>query len=164
MFKCLHAKKGFTLIELMIVVAIIGILATIAIPNFLEYQAKSKQSEAKVNLGAIGTCAVAYFGEYNSYKPVDASGADIPPADDRGDNPLAWTVTGNTRYSYYYDGQVYYAATVGVGANPADGAASFANQTGFMTVASGDVAKNVPGSDEWTYTSKRGLDNPKKGI
>ncbi|WP_414645174.1 type IV pilin protein, partial [Candidatus Deferrimicrobium sp.] len=48
-------KKGFTLIELMIVVAIIGILAAIAIPNFLRFQAKSKQSEAKTNLGGIFT-------------------------------------------------------------------------------------------------------------
>ena len=67
MFKKLHDNKGFTLIELMIVVAIIGILAAIAIPNFLKYQAKSKQSEAKTNLKGIFTSETAYFGEANSY-------------------------------------------------------------------------------------------------
>jgi len=67
MFKMLNNKKGFTLIELMIVVAIIGILAAIAIPNFLKYQAKSKQSEAKVNLKAVFTSEQSYFAEKNTY-------------------------------------------------------------------------------------------------
>jgi len=63
----LRNKKGFTLIELMIVVAIIGILAAIAIPNFLKFQAKSKQSEAKTNLKAIFTAETSYFGEENTF-------------------------------------------------------------------------------------------------
>src|SRR4051812_33310338 len=60
------AQRGFTLIELMIVVAIIGILASIAIPNFIRFQAKAKQSEAKTNLKAVFTAEKAYYGERDS--------------------------------------------------------------------------------------------------
>jgi len=71
-------KKGFTLIELMIVVAIIGILAAIAIPNFMKFQAKAKQSEAKTNLGAIYVAQVAYFSNTNTYANTIA--APVAPA------------------------------------------------------------------------------------
>jgi type IV pilus assembly protein PilA len=60
-------KRGFTLIELMIVVAIIGILAAIAIPNFIRFQAKSKQSEVKNNLKAAFTAQRSQFQEHDKY-------------------------------------------------------------------------------------------------
>jgi type IV pilus assembly protein PilA len=69
------SKKGFTLIELMIVVAIIGILAAIAIPNFLRFQLKSKTSEGKVNLAAIRTAEESYLAEYGQYVPAVATPA-----------------------------------------------------------------------------------------
>ncbi|MFB3145601.1 MAG: type IV pilin protein [Nitrospirales bacterium] len=62
-----HHQRGFSLVELMIVVAIIGVLAAIAIPQFSKLQAKAKQSEAKMNLVNIHTTEIAYFVEHNTY-------------------------------------------------------------------------------------------------
>jgi type IV pilus assembly protein PilA len=61
-------KRGFTLIELMIVVAIIGILAAIAIPNFIRFQARSKQGEAKSNLKSLFTAQKSFYQEHDGFR------------------------------------------------------------------------------------------------
>ena len=76
----IKGQKGFTLIELMIVVAIIGILAAIAIPNFLQYQAKSKTAEAKTNLNAIRTGEIAFFAENGVYVATASTPTAAPTA------------------------------------------------------------------------------------
>lgn len=66
-FQATQKHRGFTFIELMLVVTIIGILAAIAIPKFLTYQCKTKQVEARKGLGALAKMQATYFAENEEY-------------------------------------------------------------------------------------------------
>ena len=107
--------QGFTLIELMIVVAIVGVLAAIAIPNFLKFQMRSKASEGRLNLAAIRTAQEAYFSEIGTYLawPLSPAAAvtsqkrawticpNVPPqAGDPGYCFIGWAPEGDVYYSY----------------------------------------------------------------
>jgi prepilin-type N-terminal cleavage/methylation domain-containing protein len=69
---------GFTLLELMIAVAVVGVLAAVAIPLLSSYQLRSKSAEAKTNLGAIRVLEESYYSENNMYRSANAEPAAIP--------------------------------------------------------------------------------------
>jgi type IV pilus assembly protein PilA len=122
-------RQGFTLIELMIVVAIIGILAAIAIPNFIRFQARSKQSEAKTNLKAAFTGQKSLLGEKDRYSNL---AGEIGFAPERGNR-------------YYYD----LGAANGLGGAPGPGANAEDRSTSPATMPAGAV--DSVGADSFRY-------------
>lgn len=70
MKKLFTNKKGFSMIELMVVVAIIGVLAAIGIPQYSKFQAKARQSEAKLSLAALFTAEESFRQEWNQFSTV----------------------------------------------------------------------------------------------
>jgi type IV pilus assembly protein PilA len=66
-YKSLKRQDGFTLVELMVVVAIIGLLSGVAIPNFKKYQSKAKVSEAKLQLSAVYMAQQSFYSDFNMY-------------------------------------------------------------------------------------------------
>ena len=117
-----RTDKGFTLIELMIVVAIIGILAAIAIPNFMNYQCKAKQSEAKSQLGTIRVNEESYIAAYDTYT---SSTNNIGFAPKGGNIRYSYSVTAGTAgFTAYATSLVVKASATDVWTQNQDGSLS----------------------------------------
>ncbi len=144
-------QKGFTLIELMIVVAIIGILAAIAIPNFLKYQAKSRQTEAKTNLGGVFVAETSYFGEIARYSDFDAIGFALAGTTNRY-TYRAQVTTGNPPNVV---GGALQLINAGIGAIVAEGAPGAASSaTGFTATAAANLDTDTA-LDQWHVNDRK---------
>jgi prepilin-type N-terminal cleavage/methylation domain-containing protein len=137
MFKSFLTKgqKGFSLVELMIVVAIIGILAALAVPKFQSFQAKARQSEGKNNLSHMFTLQMSYYGDNDAYGVVGTTGRSACLA-----NPIGFSVTGcgttKVRYDYSSAGTATFLATA---TSPANVIVAGCNQADTWTINNGKL-------------------------
>jgi len=143
------------LIELMIVVAIIGILAAIAIPNFNRFQAKSKQAEAKTNLKGIFTAAKARLAEKDDYATTATSATAF--------TEIGFAVENGNRYTYRYggdtvnsDGRFYSGTATAVAGTAAK--IDVGTTKDFLATAAGNVDADSF-IDEWLINDKNVLAN-----
>lgn len=171
----LKDQQGFTLVELMVVVAIIGILTAIAVPNFKKYQAKSKQSEAKIVLAALYSVEVSAQADYDSFGTcLTDMGYDTPPrgyysagfraAATSANNAI--TSRGATCTSTNWvtptkhlkaNASVTYAST------DLDSTTAAAAST-FIASAAGNIASDRITNDVWTINEKKSLANTPGGF
>lgn len=186
MFSSRKSQRGFSLVELMVVVAIIGVLATIAIPSVSKYIAKARQTEAKTNLSSLYTSEKAFYAEYNAYHSmfgavgyspegklrynVGFSAAGVGEAGAaNGYNTAPTAAPGSATNTLTYCGT---AATMPNGCqilNGADNSAPAAlvgtytiNNNTFTIGAEGKVYKSLV--DGWTIDENKNLQNPQLGI
>lgn len=182
-------QSGFTLVELMIVVAIIGILSAIAVPNFRRYQARSRRAEAQMALGSVYSAQQSWFSEFSSfYACLNHIGFVLD-----GTNEQFYTVGSNNAASVLNIGALvpslvgtavatctngnnatWYAASRGADGGTATDETDFpaapnvpiVNQSDFIIGAAGNISSNGGAAtpDTWFINESKNLTNTIYGV
>ena len=137
--------RGFTMIEMIVVVAIIGILSAIAIPMLISHQLRAKSTEAKTNLSAIRVVEEANFSETGLYLPAAAEPRLIP-----GSTPAVFDAVGSdyATLGWAPEGRVYFSYAVAVSDD----------QSGYTADAAADIDANGL-IQLWGYSKPTGMDD-----
>jgi prepilin-type N-terminal cleavage/methylation domain-containing protein len=132
-------RRGFTLLEMMIVVAIIGVLAAIAIPQFRTYQFRSKRSEGYANLASLAKAQESYFAEFGDYVGVvsEPAGLTGQPPGPRKRASAGWDNTNFGTVGWAPEGDVFFDYDTNT--SDTDGACC---QACFTAAAYGDLDGN----------------------
>jgi prepilin-type N-terminal cleavage/methylation domain-containing protein len=131
-------NRGFTLVELMIVVAIVGFLSMISIPSFLRFLSKAKRAEAYMNLGSLYVAEKTHWAEHGTYSTV------LHGKDGIGWKPEGYSGGGaQEKFNYTYgfnqgqEGQNYFTGKLG--ASQASLEATKADKESFTIAAAADI-------------------------
>lgn len=180
--KTLQPQLGFTLVELMVVVAIIGILSAIAVPNFKKYQAKSKQTEAKIRLAALYNTEVGSSADWDTYATcLSLMGYEVSP---RGYYAIGFSTgfnaagvnsgytgctAGTTISSAAASTDIAFLPATLLGVVNANKPSAVTNlptsstvQNAFTAGAAGSISSSVT-LDQWTITNTKTLTNSTPG-
>lgn len=157
-------KYGFTLIELMIVVAIIVFLAVLAVPQLFHYKAKAYQAEVAMNLASLHTAQQVYFAQHGKYATVlnGEGGLGWKPAGYRGDGKeegffytYGFNVDGAQEGVHYFTGKLK-TPKEQLGTTPV-------TDTSFVAGAAGNVIPEK-GADVWHINENRQIEHVHNGV
>ena len=125
----IHKKLGFTLVELMVVVAIIALLSFVALPKYWRFHAKAKRAEVYLNLSALHTAEKLYWAEHSKYSNKIL-----------GPDGIGWQPEGQANYTYGFAGAPNINYVLGkLGQDLGALSNSQASEHSFTAVAVGDI-------------------------